>query len=65
MNARTFKKVMEAKARKKRRFKKTMQSIVKKAEATQGSSLMTEREKQDEIKKWVLAIINDMCIWTG
>lgn len=50
VNARTLKKVMEAKVRKQRRFKKAMQKVVKKTEALQGSSLMTDYEKQQEMK---------------
>ncbi|XP_018021579.1 pre-rRNA 2'-O-ribose RNA methyltransferase FTSJ3 [Hyalella azteca] len=49
VNVRNLKKVMEAKARKQRRFKKTMQKVVKKAEAMQGSGL-GDVEKKQEIK---------------
>ena len=51
LNARSIKKVMEARVRKQRRFKKTMMKVMKKAENMQGSSLLTEYEKQQEIKK--------------
>jgi len=50
LNARTLKKVMEARVRKQRRFKKTMGKIIKKTEAMAGSSHMSEFEKQQEIK---------------
>ncbi|KAA0194389.1 hypothetical protein HAZT_HAZT001325 [Hyalella azteca] len=53
VNVRNLKKVMEAKARKQRRFKKTMQKVVKKAEAMQGSGL-GDVEKKQEIKKYVI-----------
>ncbi|XP_076054838.1 pre-rRNA 2'-O-ribose RNA methyltransferase FTSJ3 [Oratosquilla oratoria] len=51
VDARTIKKVVEAKARKKRRVKKRMDRAKKKAEVITDNLDMTEREKAMEVKK--------------
>lgn len=51
VNARTIKKVLEAKARKQRRMKNRLQKARKKAENVTNSADMSEREKAQEVKK--------------
>lgn len=51
VNARTIKKVVEAKARKKRRVKKRMDRARKKADNVINNAEMSEREKAQEVKK--------------
>jgi len=48
---RNIKKILEVKARKMRRHKKAMANVNKKVEAMQGSSSMSERDKQLEVAK--------------
>lgn len=50
VNARTIKKVVEAKARKQRRLKKRLEKARKKAEVVTNNADMTEREKAQEVK---------------
>lgn len=51
VNARTLKKVVEAKARKYRRTKKLMEKARKKAENVTSNASLSERQKAQEIKK--------------
>lgn len=51
VNARTIKKVVEAKARKQRRVKRRMGKARKKAENVINNAEMSEREKAQEVKK--------------
>ena len=51
VNARTIKKVVEAKARKKRRVKRRMDKARKKADNVINNADITEREKAQEVKK--------------
>ncbi|XP_037777989.1 pre-rRNA 2'-O-ribose RNA methyltransferase FTSJ3-like [Penaeus monodon] len=51
VNARTLKKVVEAKARKHRKVKKHMEKARKKAESIATNAEMTQREKVSQVKK--------------
>lgn len=51
VNARTIKKVVEAKARKQRRVKRKLGKARKKAENVVNNAEMSEREKAQEVKK--------------
>lgn len=51
VNARTIKKVVEAKARKQRRVKRRLGKARKKAENVVNNAEMSEREKAQEVKK--------------
>ncbi|ROT63923.1 putative pre-rRNA processing protein FTSJ3 [Penaeus vannamei] len=51
VNARTLKKVVEAKARKQRKVKKHMEKARKKAESIATNAEMTQREKVSQVKK--------------
>ena len=50
MNAKTIKKVVEAKARKKKRAEKRMEKARKKSEAILENADMTDKEKANQIK---------------
>ncbi|XP_050721802.1 pre-rRNA 2'-O-ribose RNA methyltransferase FTSJ3-like [Eriocheir sinensis] len=60
VNARTIKKVVEAKARKQRRVKRRMGKARKKAENVVNNAEMSEKEKAQEVKKLYKKAMNPM-----